>query len=355
MHFALLAGVAIEACLVTYTVLLYSRRKQALLDIPNARSSHTVPTPRGGGVGIVLAFVTAVSLLSIGGVLRRDLSLALAGGGLMVAGVGLIDDRRHVAPWARMTTHFVAAIWALYWLPGAPAIQIGARTWTSGPVTNVLCLIGIVWCINLTNFMDGIDGLAATESICVLAAGGGLAAIGGHLALAWLCWALAVACCGFLVFNWHPARIFMGDAGSGFLGFVLVVLLLAHTRTERTAFWPWLILFAMFWCDAGLTLFRRALRRERLYDAHRSHAYQHAARVWGHSKTTLAIAALNVCWLAPLAYCSYRWSVYALLFLMMATAPLVFLCLTLDAGMPDAPLVVEEPTHLSTSPIAFCN
>jgi Fuc2NAc and GlcNAc transferase len=338
IHLLIVLGVALQACLITYMLLLYSRRKQVLLDIPNARSSHSAPTPRGGGVGMVVAFVTAVALLQITGVLPLDLSAALTGGGLIIAGIGFLDDRGHLSPFVRLAVHFAAAAWAMYWLAGAPTIQIGTRAWTTGAVTNALCLIGIVWSINLTNFMDGIDGIAGVEAVCVSGLGGLLLLWSGVGGLTTCAFALTGASAGFLVWNWPPAKIFMGDAGSCFLGFVFGVLALASARERPWLLLPWLILLSVFIVDSTVTLTRRLITRARWYEAHCSHAYQHAARQSGsHSKVTSTVAAVNVVWLFPLACGACVCPSFGPLFALVALAPLVYMAFRYDAGQDTTP------------------
>ena len=161
----------------------------------------------------------------------------------------------------------------------------------------------LVWLTNLFNFMDGIDGLAGMEAVSVSGLGAFLLLRNRLLSGAQLSLMLCAASLGFLVWNWPPAKIFMGDVGSGFLGFTLGTLALFSSKTDSTLVWPWLILLAAFLVDATVTLLRRISGRARWYEAHRSHAYQHAARASGsHAKVTLAVAAMNIGWLFPLAW-----------------------------------------------------
>src|SRR5690606_7293985 len=135
---------------------------------------------------------------------------------------------------------------------------------------------GIVWMINLYNFMDGIDGIAATETVMVCALAGILLLASGASIIAWTAWALAAACLGFLRWNWAPAQIFMGDVGSGFLGYCIAMLAIVSSREGSFPLWVWLILLGAFVVDAGVTLLRRMKQRLKWYEAHHSHAYQHA-------------------------------------------------------------------------------
>jgi Fuc2NAc and GlcNAc transferase len=273
-----------------------------LFDVPNERSSHTVPTPRGGGLAVVAIVLTGAGLLALVGRIPAETFVALLGGAL-VAWIGWIDDRRGLPAWVRLASHFTAAAWALWWLGGMPTLVVGQETAVLGPFGSVLACVAIVWAINLTNFMDGIDGLAATEAATVsLTAAALLAPIAPGLASAA---ALAGgAALGFLVWNWQPARIFLGDVGSGFVGFVLAVLGVASERSGALPVAVWILLYMVFAVDGTVTLIRRAVRGERWYAAHRSHAYQRVTQAgWSHQAVTLTVLALNLA-LAGLA----RWA-----------------------------------------------
>jgi Fuc2NAc and GlcNAc transferase len=305
-----------------------------VLDIPNPRSSHAMPTPRGGGAAIVLVTTVGLLVLALRGTIRANLACALAAGGLVVALVGFVDDRRSLSPAARLTVHFVAAVWALAWLGGLPPVRVGTHLMSLGWFGNLLGAFGIVWVLNLFNFMDGIDGIAASEAIFVALSGAllsGLFADSAGVGSAALLF--AAACGGFLLWNWPPGSIFLGDVGSGYLGYVIAVLALSASRDNPVALWIWLILGGAFFVDATITLLRRLLRGERVYQAHRSHAYQWLARRWGsHRKVTLAVLAVNIVWLLPWAVLATRFPRYAGLSVIAALAPLALLAAVLGAG-----------------------
>ena len=184
-------------------------------------------------------------------------------------------------------------------MPELPVLGIATL---SGWSAQVFAALLIVWLLNLYNFMDGIDGIAGIEAVTVGAGCAVVAFVVGYPAGAIACLLLAAASAGFLAWNFPPARIFMGDAGSGFLGVVFGVLAVDASRQTPELLWSWLILLGAFIVDATVTLLRRLIRGERVYEAHRSHAYQHAARAIGkHRPVTLAIGAINVLWLLPLA------------------------------------------------------
>ncbi len=332
---AVLMAISAFAAVALLTGLIRSiAAGSGVLDVPNARSSHGVPTPRGGGMAIVLVTTVGLLVLTIRGAVELNLLYALCGGGLAVALVGLADDRRSLSAATRLTVHFAAALWALAWLGGLPTLQVGSHLVSLGWAGYVLGALGIVWAVNLFNFMDGIDGIAGTEAIFVALCGAMLnLAMGGNAGVGLAGLLLAAACGGFLLWNWPPARIFLGDVGSGYLGYVIVVLAVAATRDSPIALWVWLILGGAFFVDATITLLRRILRNERVHEAHRSHAYQWLARRWGsHGKVTVAVLLIDLIWLLPCAVLAVRLPAYAAACVVVALAPLVVLAVAVGAG-----------------------
>ena len=327
----LLAACAITAAL-TGAVRHYALRRD-LLDIPNQRSSHAAPTPRGGGVAVVLVCLAAAALLAGQGVLSPQTAWALLGGGLLVALVGLLDDLGDVRARWRLLAHLAAAAWLLWWLwPMAPLPLLPGLVLPWNGLLAVIALIGIAWLINLYNFMDGTDALAATQAITVAAPATMLLSLAGAPGLALFTALVAAAALGFLAWNLPPARIFMGDAGSGFLGFIFAGQALASHAAGAVPIWSWLILLGVFIVDATVTLLRRMARGERWYQAHRSHAYQHAARAHGHGRVALAVAAINLLWLLPLAAVAAALPTWGVPILLAAWAPLTLLALHHRAG-----------------------
>jgi Fuc2NAc and GlcNAc transferase len=295
-----------------------------LLDVPNERSSHIATTPRGGGVSIVIAATTGLLCLRWLNALRTDVLLALIGGGTAVAIVGFLDDRHRVAAGVRLTVHVCAALWALMCLGGLPPLAIGHSVVNLGWAGHGLALLGIVWTLNLFNFMDGIDGIAASEAVFIVCSGALLSLIHGQSAeILVLGLTFGAAALGFLLWNWPPATIFMGDVGSGYLGYVISVMAVAAARDNPAAVWIWLTLGGVFFIDATVTLLRRAIRRERLHEAHRCHAYQRLARQWGsHRRVTITVMLLNLGLLLP---CALMAALYPVAALWVAIAALVSL------------------------------
>jgi Fuc2NAc and GlcNAc transferase len=322
---ALLTGVVRSLALV-----------HGVLDVPNERSSHNAAVPRGGGVSMVLAATAACLVLALFGALPANLVVAWVVGGGAVAVIGFLDDCYEVPAGIRLAVHFSAAIWAVLWLGGPPALRVGEHVVQVGPVGGVLAIVGIVWILNLFNFMDGIDGIAASEALFITCCGASLTLVGGNATgIAALGWVIGAVCAGFLVWNWPPAKIFMGDVGSGYLGYVIGVLTLADAREDAGALWTWLILGGVFFVDATVTLVRRALRGEKVHLPHRSHAYQWLARRWGsHRRVTLAVLFVNALWLLPSAVLSALYPSRALWVVAGALVPLVVTALAAGSGRP---------------------
>lgn len=336
LWFVLLLTFAVSLCL-TSIVRRYALAR-SLIDIPNARSSHAVPTPRGGGLAIVLAYLAALPV--IGGLewLSWTMVIALMGAGAWTALVGFLDDHGYLipAPW-RLLLHFMAAFWLLIWLPEMPRLVLFGAAYDLGLVGYVLGLLTLVWLLNLYNFMDGIDGLASVEAISVCVGGALLYALVGMPILAAGPLLLAAAVGGFLLWNLPPARIFMGDVGSGFLGILIGGMVFQAATVAPQLLWAWLILLGVFIIDATFTLFRRFKRGDRLDEAHRNHAYQHASREYGaHLPVTLAVLAINLLWLLPWAGAVALGFIDGLLALSIAYLPLVVLAVRFKAGRPEA-------------------
>lgn len=304
-----------------------------LMDVPNERSSHVRPTPRGGGVAIVLSFFAALAWLWFRGLAPTSLSLALGGAGLLVAVVGFADDRWQLPARWRFLAHTAAAAWVLWQVWPVPAVPIFGWQLNVPWLVGLLAGVYLVWAVNFFNFMDGIDGIAAGEAITVSLGGAMLAwlALDGADALVPL--ALAACAAGFLVWNRPPARIFMGDAGSGFLGLAVGTLSIWYGHLAPHLFWAWMVLQGGFMVDATVTLLRRVYRGERASTAHRSHAYQYASRVVGrHGPVSAAYAIVTLCWLTPVAVAVALQWLDGVVGVLVAYLPLVTLAYRWHAG-----------------------
>lgn len=281
--------------------------KKGIVDIPNDRSSHSRPTLRGGGLVIAIVWALEIPLLAMSGILPIPVAVALAAG-VVIAAIGWWDDQHDVRAGVRLVAHLLAAVWTVFWLGGVPTVTFGNWVWNGGWLTSVLSVLGIVWLTNLYNFMDGIDGIAGVQAL----SGGAFMALilwpaGAH-GLAFLAAGISAAAVGFLFWNWEPAKIFMGDVGSSLLGYAFAALALAAERTASVPAAVLLLPLGVFILDATYTLFRRLLRGERVYEAHRSHVYQRLVQQgWRHRSVSMLVlliaAALGVlslaAWRAP--------------------------------------------------------
>lgn len=321
--------------LLTAALRMYAISR-SLMDVPNARSSHVVATPRGGGVAIVLAFIMSLVFLYGAGLTSPSIFFAIAGSGIFIAIIGFMDDHGHIAARWRLLGHFAAATWLLVWMGGLPAIDLFGIQVDLGWAGHVLAAFYLVWLLNLYNFMDGIDGIASVEAISACLGACLLYWLAGLDTLIWGPLLLAVSVAGFLCWNFPPAKIFMGDAGSGFLGITLGGLSLQAAWVYTPMLWGWLILLGVFIVDATFTLIRRLSRAERVYEAHRSHAYQFASRRFGkHLPVTLAVGAINIFWLLPLAVCVTHFDMDGVFGVVLAYAPLIVLANKFRAGDPE--------------------
>ena len=279
-------------------------------------------------VGVLVATLVALS--------PYELATALIGGGLLVASIGLLDDYGHVPASLRLICHVLGFVWAVWWLGGLPPVDFGWGAVNLGPFGTVLMIVYLAWFLNLFNFMDGIDGIAGAQALSMTVTASLLlwfAADGTRATLP--LWLLTAATAGFLVWNWPPAKIFMGDAGSGYLGFALGAMALWTVAEGWLTAWVWLILGGAFLADATVTLSVRARAGLALATAHRSHAYQRLSRHWGsHRAVTLIFTAVNALWLAPWALLAASRPNLGAACAVVALAPLFLLVARLGAGRP---------------------
>jgi Fuc2NAc and GlcNAc transferase len=251
--------------------------------------------------------------------------MALLFGGAAVALLGWLDDHRPLGVAARMVVQLATAAGALVAFGAIESVETGfGRLQFGWMVGSALAVLGIVWLTNLYNFLDGTDGYAATEAICAGLAGAALLLRTGDPGLAMLCALIAAASAGFLVWNWSPARVFMGDVGSYFLGYTFGVLALWGEKSGTVHAYVWLILLGVFVWDATLTLIRRVFARERWFAAHRTHAYQRLHQLGvSHSRLALLLLAVNVLLLWPLAYVAAVWNNRAMWAVLASAGPLI--------------------------------
>lgn len=261
--------------------------KNSLLAEVTERSSHIVPTPHGGGIAIAITWFIGLSYLFLSNLIDDSLYYALMAG-LIIAIVSYIDDLFELSAKIRLGAQALVAILGLNFLGTFTSLDLGFFTIHNQIITNIFAFFMIIWFINLYNFLDGIDGYAGSEAI-YLGVAGYLLFGDSHFLV------LIVAVSGFLIWNWHTAKIFMGDVGSTLLGYTVAIFTIYYTNQETTNFWIWIILFGLFWFDATLTLYRRYKNKEILSQAHKKHAYQRLTQSgWSHDKVVIYSVFINL-------------------------------------------------------------
>ena len=287
--------------------------------VPSARSAHATPLVGIGGLGFV-APLAAWLCWNAATPPSDAFSATLAAGALGLALVGLLDDLIDLAALPRLALHLLAA--------GALVAALGE----TGVLAWAACALGLAWFVNLYNFMDGIDGIATSQAIIFAF---GCLWLGEAGALTPALWLLAAACAGFLCFNWPPAKVLMGDVGSYFLGFFIGAVALRLWFADALPLAASAILLAAFWVDASCTLAVRFATRQRVTAAHRNHAYQKLARRFGHARVTAGLWCCAACWLAPLAALNAHFAALDALWVALAAAPFLALCIAFRAGVTD--------------------
>lgn len=263
---------------ITYFVKNYAIEKSLVAEV-NERSSHTIPTPHGGGIAIAITWLLGLLFLLFTNQIPTELFYALLVG-FIISIVSFFDDIYELSPKLRLSVQSFVAFLGIWCLGGFQALNFGFFTIENSLLTNIFAFFLIIWFINLYNFLDGINGYAGSEAVFLCIAGFILFS-GNHFIV------LMVAVLGFLVWNYNKAKIFMGDIGSTLLGYNVAIFTIYYANQESSNFWIWIILFSLFWFDATATLFRRKIKGERLSQAHKKHAYQRLTQSgWSHFKVT---------------------------------------------------------------------
>lgn len=311
--------VALFCALITAAWLSFARAR-TLLDMPNNRSSHRVPTVTSGGVGFVIALGAYAVWLFLEGLLAAQ-TLWLLSGGAALALLGFLDDRLDLSFKRRLLVQMVVMTGLWTFLDTLPPLPLWGDHVLSGWALSLLMGLALLWLVNAFNFMDGIDGLAASEFIfCSLLLGLLAVALGqrGFLLLAAV---MAVAV--FLLFNRPPARLFMGDVGSYFLGYLVGILGLLLVRDKQLGYWSLFIALSAFTADSTATLLGRIRAGGLWYHPHRTHLYQLLATRWGsHGRVCWLYLAVNVLWVAPLAMLAENYPAWASRLGLLAWIPL---------------------------------
>ncbi|HCO10602.1 MAG TPA: glycosyl transferase family 4 [Gammaproteobacteria bacterium] len=321
-----------------------------LLDTPVARSAHVAPKPLGGGAALAAPYFLCV-IWFVASAAISESALAYLGC-LFIVVLGFSDDRWQLSSKVRLPVQFIVSLAAVRAI-GVDSVDFGFFSLSEPLTLSLLAVLSLVWLCNLTNFMDGIDGIAASQllvtslSCVVLLVGLDAAAgeSGEHDVVLTLSVVLAASAAGFLLWNWSPASLFMGDAGSGFIGFALGLLALESLVTQRMSVWSWVLLLGVFIADTAVTLLVRIIRGERWYEGHSQHAYQILSRrLNSHPRVVGGVILINICWLLPLAWVAGILPHYGVLFATIGLAPLLLGCYRLGAGRADAG---EAPIQLN--------
>lgn len=282
----LIALLGLSSFFFTKYLIKFSRKRH-LLNYPNERSLHSVPTPRIGGVAIVSTWFVGLVVFFCSGWLDKNLFYALLCG-LPIAVISLVDDLIEIKPVVRIFVHFMASIVAFYFLGGLRSLVSFDIGFNYQFVVYPLSVLGMVWFINLFNFMDGVDGYASVEAISIAL----MLYVFSNCAVLLL---LVAAVAGFLCWNWPKAKIFMGDAGSTQLGFILIVLGIYFHNHFNFSILNWIMLASPFWFDATYTLYRRWRNHEKLSQAHKKHAFQRFVQAgYSHRAVCLVLICINL-------------------------------------------------------------
>lgn len=331
-----MAIIAFLASFLIARLISLSAHRLGLVQMPNHRSSHFTPTPSGGGLGIAIAGCVCTLPLVVGQSAPITWTIAVSAvGGL----IGFLDDRLDLPARYRIVCHIaLVGVLALFVL-GLSVPGTGENELMTIVTFGAVLFLG-VWWINLFNFMDGIDGIAASEAIFILVTAVALVMAGNFGEASWIVVfpliVVVAACLGFLLLNWPPARVFMGDAGSNYLAFFLLGMSFVSFAHGYMSAAMWAILPATFVVDATVTLLRRVTTGERWFAAHREHTYQRLARRWnGHLKVTLLYGVINIVWLLPLALMARNLPSIDWIIIVVAYIPLVALCIAAQVGLTD--------------------
>lgn len=299
-----LASAALVSSIVSFAAIVAVRAyavRAGVIDRPNARSSHEVPTPRGGGLAILAGASISVAFLATLGVVHRRDAVILGAGAWSLAALGWVDDHSSLRASTRLAIQVAVALLTVASVGGLPHLQFGALTLHLGRMGIGVAVIGLVWSTNLFNFMDGIDALAASQASLIFGAIGALLLSRGDSSLGTIAIVLGSASLGFLPWNWPRARIFLGDVGSAPIGYLIGAIGIVSENRRDVPLLITVMISGVFIVDATITLLRRLMRGERLSQAHRNHAYQRLSRAFNSHGIVSFGAALETALFAALS------------------------------------------------------
>lgn len=306
MNSATEIAAVVLAALLSYIGVAFFRRMSIArnwFDVPNERSSHSRPTPRGGGLVVVTICLTSYILIAI--LAPATFSWGYLSGAVLLAAVSWADDLFSISVKWRLAVHCVSALLVVFSNGYFEVIGLASKGGTSlATFGRVITVVWIVWMINAYNFMDGIDGIAGVQAIVAASAWAVVSSIIGEPQMVWYCLVVLAAAGGFLAHNWSPARVFLGDVGSAFLGFTFASLpLLVGRATEPPSWLPLAALFFLwpFVFDSAFTFAKRLFKGERVWEPHRKHLYQMLI-IAGYSHSSVAVAYLAFAAVSALSF-----------------------------------------------------
>ncbi|MCP4969835.1 MAG: glycosyltransferase family 4 protein [Arcobacter sp.] len=272
--------------ILTFLIKNYAIKKSLVANV-NDRSSHTTPTPHGGGIAISITWFIGLIYLFFNDQVESNLFYALLVG-IIISLVSFFDDLYELSAKLRIIVQSSVAILGISIIGGLNRLDFGFLEISNPILTNIFAFLLIIWFINLYNFLDGINGYAGSEAV-FLGLAGFILFGDNHFLI------LIVSVLGFLFWNYNKAKIFMGDVGSTLLGYNIAIFTIYYANIQSSNLWIWVILFGLFWFDATLTLIRRKLNKEKLSQAHKKHAYQRLTQAgWSHFKVTNWSIVINI-------------------------------------------------------------
>lgn len=305
-----------------------------IIDLPNERSQHAVPMPRGAGICFYIGFVATLAILYFMELLSLQFTYPIFLGGSVIMLLGYWDDLKSLPASVRLFVQLLGSVFIVALLTHGFSKDIEISFLPKWPVlTSIFCILYVAWFVNLYNFMDGSDGLATLTGIL---GAGIISAVSFFLdnteiAIIYSC--LCFALLAFLTLNWHPAVVFMGDSGAYFLGYIFGAFALLSKLVYDTSLYIHLIVFGMFVVDATWTLIMRVARGEKAYRPHKQHAFQKlVAAGWSHQRVALFYGGVILLWLTPMTVLLLQYSRYSFLFLVIAYLPIFFFVLAARAG-----------------------
>ena len=295
---------------------------------PNYRSLHQKVIPRGAGLAVAVPTLLGYLYLYLDHDLTSSQWMVYVIGGVVVAAMGAADDRLDISALYRMPFQFLAAGWICYWFRGLAPVDLGFAVVNLGYLGHVMLFVILIWFYNLFNFIDGIDGMASSATMFICAAIGALLFFQQAPMLGLILILMGASSAAFLLFNWPPARMFLGDTGSSFMSYILSAVFVESLWRNPTNVWSWLIVGGFYFADTTLTTMVRILKVPGWYLPHRSHAYQNLARVWNsHRKVVLRVLMINLFWVTPFFLLSLKHEAWAIGVTAIVYIPLAVFCL----------------------------